>query len=170
MARHLVHLICGSTGAGATTYARELSERIDGVVLSLDEWMSRLYWVDAPNPLETDWACNRMVRCLDQMWSIIEQVAAQGIPCVLDIGCGQVDTRQRFYRAAADEGLSVQLHFLDVPAAERWRRIEVRNRETGTANNLPFAVTRDVFDANERLWEVPSELEIRARNGVRVTE
>jgi len=39
-----VHLISGSTGAGKTTYARELSERIEGVCFSIDRWMSTLFW------------------------------------------------------------------------------------------------------------------------------
>ena len=44
MARYLIHLICGSTGAGKTTYALELAERIGAVRFSIDEWMTALFW------------------------------------------------------------------------------------------------------------------------------
>ena len=43
----LIHLICGSTGAGKTTYARELATNIGGVVFSIDEWMVTLFGEDA---------------------------------------------------------------------------------------------------------------------------
>ena len=43
-----IHLICGSTGAGKTTYARELANNIGGIVFSIDEWMVSLFREDAP--------------------------------------------------------------------------------------------------------------------------
>src|SRR5689334_16988583 len=48
VSNHLVHLICGSTGAGKTTYARRLADEIGAVVFSIDEWMAALFWMDAP--------------------------------------------------------------------------------------------------------------------------
>jgi len=163
-------LICGSTGAGKTTYARELSERVGGVRFSIDEWMSRLFWMDTPKPLEATWSMQRVERCLDQIWDVTRQLATRGIPCVLDVGLGQAHTRNRFYRLAAESGLSVQLHVLDVCPAERWRRIETRNREQGATYNLPFDVTREMFDFVETLWEAPTEKEMAAYNGVRVAD
>jgi nucleoside-triphosphatase THEP1 len=32
-----IHLICGSTGAGKTTYANRLAEEVGGVVFSIDQ-------------------------------------------------------------------------------------------------------------------------------------
>ena len=48
----LIHLICGSTGAGKTTYAHELAKSIGGVVFSIDEWMVTLFGEDAPADLD----------------------------------------------------------------------------------------------------------------------
>ena len=168
MTDHLLHPICGSTGAGKTTYARKLCEHIGGVRFSIDEWMSTLFWMDTPKPLDAAWSMERVERCLDQIWDVARQVAARGIPCVLDLGFGQARTRERFYRLAAESGLSVQLHVLDVPAAERWRRIEARNREKGPTYNLPFDVTREMFDFVETLWETPTDAEVTAYKGIRV--
>lgn len=95
-----------------------------------------------------------------------QQVAARSIPSVLDIGLGQASTRQRFYRLAVQSGLSLQLHVLDVPAAERWQRIEKRNQEKGATYALAFDVTREMFDFVETLWEVPSAEEMTAHNAV----
>jgi len=42
------HVVAGSTGAGKSTFARELASRVGGVRFSIDEWMTRLYWMDSP--------------------------------------------------------------------------------------------------------------------------
>jgi predicted kinase len=39
------HLVAGSTGAGKSTAAREIAERVGGVRFSMDEWMNALYWM-----------------------------------------------------------------------------------------------------------------------------
>ena len=165
----LIYLICGSTGAGKTTHARELAERMGGVRFSIDEWMTRLFWMDSPQPLKATWSMERVERCLTQIWSIASRVAERGVPCVLDVGLGQAASRLRFVKLARDFGLSVQLHFVDVPAEERWARVEVRNARHGETSHLPFAVTREMFDFVERRWEPPTEEELAACNGVRIS-
>jgi predicted kinase len=167
MAKHLMHVICGSTGAGKTTYARRLSDVCGGVRFSIDEWMTALFWMDAPEPLEAVWARERVDRCLHQIWATAQGVAGRGIACVLDLGFSQASDRERFYRLGAEAGLSAQLHWLDVPAVLRWERIETRNRERGATYALPFDVTREMFDFMESIWEPPTEHEMAAHDGVR---
>ena len=169
MQRHLVHLICGSTGAGKTTYALQLSDRLGAVRFSIDEWMAALFWMDTPQPLHPAWSMERVERCLTQIWAAVLQIAARNVPCVLDIGFGQTASRARFAKLARDAGLSVQLHFLDVPAEERWRRVEARNAKKGETYQLGFDVTREMFDFVEGLWEPPTDAEMLAYNGVRTS-
>jgi predicted kinase len=165
---HLIHLVCGSTGAGKTTYARQLSLELGAVRFSIDEWMTTLFWMDSPQPLEPAWSIERVERCLAQIWATASQVAARGVPCVLDVGLGRAQHRARFVTLAGEAGLSVQLHFIDVPAQERWRRVQHRNAAKGGTHNLPFDVTREMFDFVETLWEPPTDREMALCNGVRV--
>jgi predicted kinase len=116
---HLIHLICGSTGAGKTAYALRLSDHL--------------------------------------------------VPCVLDLGFSQTQSRAKFADLAKAASLSVQLHFIDVPAEERWRRVETRNTQKGETYQLGFDVTREMFDFVERLWEPPTHAEMIAYNGVRTS-
>jgi predicted kinase len=168
MQPHLIHLICGSTGAGKSTYAQHLSERLGAVRFSIDEWMSTLFWMDTPQPLQAAWSMQRVERCFCQIWAVASQVAGRGIPCVLDLGFGDANSRNRVYRLAGEAGLTVQLHVLDVPADERWRRVEVRNAERGGTYQLPFDVTREMFDFVETMWEPPTAQEMTAYSAIRV--
>jgi predicted kinase len=170
MARHLIHLVCGSTGAGKTTYARRLSEETQGVLFSIDQWMTALFWMDSPSPLEVGWSMERVARCNDQIWTVAAQVAARDVPCVLDLGFSRLQERDRFAKLAYAAGFSVQLHIIDVPPGERWRRVQARNAEKGETHQLQFAVTREMFDFVETLWEPPDEAEKAACNAIVVAD
>jgi hypothetical protein len=76
-------------------------------------------------------------------------------------------SRAKFADLAKAAGLSVQLHFIDVPAEERWRRVETRNAQKGETSKLGFDVTREMFDFVEGLWEPPTHAEMLAYNGLR---
>ena len=95
------------------------------------------------------------------------EIVARNVPCVLDLAFGQTQSRAKFAGLAKAAGLSVQLHFIDVPAEERWRRVETRNARKGETYQLGFDVTREMFDFVEGLWEPPSHAEMLAYNGVR---
>jgi predicted kinase len=168
MSKPLLHLICGSTGAGKTTYALALAERIGAVRFSIDDWMSTLFWMDSPQPLQPSWSIERVERFLSQIWATAAQVAGRGVPCVLDLGFSQAASRARFITLAREAGLPPQLHLIDVPAEERWRRVAARNKEKGETYQLSFDVTREMFDFVESLWEPPSDSEIAACDGIRV--
>src|ERR1700743_2310940 len=107
MARHLIHLICGSTGAGKTTYARHLCEEAEAILFSIDQWMTALFWMDSPSPIEAGWSMERVARCMDQIWTVAAQVAARGTPCVLDLGFTRFRERHRFAELASGAGFFV---------------------------------------------------------------
>jgi len=79
---------------------------------------------------------------------------------------GVISVKWRFARLAGAEGFSVQLHILDVPLEERWRRVQARNEEKGETHQLQFEVTRDMFDFVESMWEPPGEAEKAACNAI----
>ena len=166
MTRPLLHFICGSTGAGKTTYAIELCAEIAGIRFSIDEWMAALFWMDAPRPLDAAWSIERVERCYAQMWRTVSDVAGCGVPVVLDWGFGAARQRARYVDLAAKASLPVKLHYLDIPAEERWRRVRLRNNDRGTTYRLPFDVTREMFDFVESMWEPPTATELAALAGV----
>ena len=161
-----VHLVAGSTGAGKTTYALELAAREGALRLSIDEWMTALFGPDQPTPLQFEWMIERVNRCEAQMWAVAFQAAVLGTSIVVDCGLTRESHRFKWAKLAADAGLPVRLHHLDVDAEERWRRVQGRNVERGPTYRLE--VTREMFDFVETLWERPSDDELKRLNGKRV--
>lgn len=175
---HLIHLVCGATGAGKSTYALDLCSEIGAVHLSIDEWMVTLFWADSPDPIESEWTMERINRCELQMWSMAQQLSAYKIPVVLDLGFSTQDHRKKFVRLAHEIGLTVQLHFIDLPRDLRWQRVKERNAKREEAHSrgksvhkaFELEVDKEMFQFVEDMWEPPSDEEMAALNGVRVTE
>jgi predicted kinase len=160
------HIICGSTGAGKSTYSKSLADEIGGIHFAIDEWMVALFWQDSTGPIEFDWAMERINRCEVQIAAMAIQCSKRGVPAVLDLGFTKAQHRQKFADIAKDVGLEVVLHFLDVTVDERWARVQKRNAQKG--ETYAMDVNREMFDFVEGMWEAPSEEELSKLDGRRV--
>ena len=161
-----VHMIAGPTGAGKTTHALALCDRIDALHYGIDDWMQRLFWPDLPEKSDIDWALERVARCTAQMQAVIVQAAERCVPAVVDAGFTTRDERGRFAGWAVSEGLVPKLWLVDAATELRWARVEARNAERG--ESFAFAVTREMFDGVEAMWEPPLPEEMARLNGERV--
>ncbi len=94
-------------------------------------------------------------------------MSPRGVAVILDLGFTTRASRERFVGLARAVGLMPRLHFVDVPANERWRRVEARN--AAGSDQLAFAVDRAMFDYVEGLFEAPDAAEMAAADGVRTT-
>jgi predicted kinase len=151
------HVVTGSTGAGKSTFARELAERVGGVRFSIDEWMSGLFWMDSPEKKDFAWAMERIGRCEGQIAAVATSLAGVGVDAVLDLGFTLREHREAWLKRAQEVGVAVELHVLDVPVEVRWARVCERN--AGASETFSFEVTREMFDFMEARWELPAEEE-----------
>lgn len=155
----IIHLICGSTGAGKSTYAKKLSDDIGAICFSIDDWMTSLFGPDVKNLMDWKWISERALRCENQIMATACALAETGVSSILEIGLQQAKKRAEVVATIAKKsGCTIQTHFLDVDAPERWRRVQQRNAEKGETFKLE--VTRDMFDCFETMWESPSENEL----------
>jgi predicted kinase len=159
-------LITGSTGAGKTSYARALAGRTNAIRFSIDEWMTTLFWMDSPQPIEFEWTMERINRCEAMIFAMAKQVAGRGLVSLLDLGFTTKAHRDKFRDLGASAGLSVAVHFVDVDADERWRRVQHRNAEKG--ETFAMQVDRAMFDFMETRWEAPDAAELQANGGTRI--
>lgn len=119
-----------------------------------------LFGPDQPPQLDSAWMMKRVNRCERQMWAIARYAADLGTPVIVDCGLTRVEHRFKWAELARLAQLPIRLHFLDVQADDRWRRLQRRDRVRGATYRLE--VTREMFDFIEAIWEPPSVAEIRA--------
>lgn len=154
----LIHVICGSTGAGKSTYAKRLQIEIGAVHFSIDDWMVDLFGPDLQQPMDWNWIRERALRCEDKILSIATALAETGTSSILEIGLQRASRRTEIATTIHNSGCSFQTHFLDVSAQERWKRVQQRNTEKGETFKLE--VDKEMFDFFEQMWEPPSEDEL----------
>jgi len=162
----VIHLICGSTGAGKTTYANKLRQQLGALHLSIDDWMVTLFAPDTPPQVSWPWIEERVLRCEQQILATALELAPTGVPSILDLGLQRTDQRRRIAERAMAAGVGVRLHFLDIDVTERWRRVERRNDRQG--ETFRVKVTRPMFDFIETIWQPPTPEEVSALDGVRI--
>lgn len=162
-----IHLICGATGAGKSTYSAALAQDIRGVRFSIDEWMQQLHNADRPDEMRFEWFYERVQRNGAQMRAMAEQLCEIDVPAVFDCGLTNADERAIFADWAEEMGYSVRLHFIDVPPDVRWGRVQKRNLEQ--AETFQFEVTRYMFDFIENIWQPPSDAEMARMSGIVVS-
>jgi len=151
-------LVCGSTGAGKTTYSIALAKEINAVRFSIDPWMQTLFAKDMKG-LDYQWMIERVYRCYDQIWDVSQQILALGNNVILDLGFTSKDQREFFTAKASAMGVIPAVHFLDVPKATRKLRVTQRNTEK-PPELYSFEVNDLMFNFIESRFEAPDAAEL----------
>lgn len=157
-----IHLICGSTGAGKSTYAEHLRSQIDAAYFSIDDWMTTLFDPDITTPMDWHWISERASRCETQILSQAVALSQSGTSSILEIGLQTKEKRQKIFSDLDNANCELHTHYLQVGPQERWGRVQKRNREMGATYRL--TITKDIFDFFEQLWEPISEEEYSLLN------
>jgi predicted kinase len=114
-------LTCGLPAAGKTTLARQLAADRSAVRLTKDEWL----WALGASPWDTP-TNDKVER---QLWRIAQDILSLRVSVVLDFGLWARAERDEMRSVARRLGVGVELHYVNAPIDELWRRIETRNLE-----------------------------------------
>ena len=142
-------VVCGMPGAGKTTLAGRLEQEYDGVRLCPDEW----FVVLGLDPHDAR-ARGRFEKL---QWRQALRLATLGVTVVVEFGTWRRVERRRMREQAREVGAQIELRVLDVPLAERWRRIEARNAEPDAV-----VITHAQLESFERWWQAPTSEELAA--------
>ena len=90
--------------------------------------------------------------------NLLLQLENAGTDAILDLGLSKFSHREKFRKFALDNGIEVQLHYLDVSKEIRWQRVQNRNQEKGIT--FEFEVSENDFNFMETWFEQPTNQEL----------
>lgn len=142
-------LTCGLPGAGKTRLATQLASERSAVRLTKDEWL----WALGSTPWDRPTGEN----IERELWRLAQELLSLGCSVVLDFGLWARIERDEMRTVAHGLGVGVELHYLEVPTDELWRRIEVRN-STPPWDNEP--IRRADLDEWLAIFQAPDASEL----------
>lgn len=117
----MLFLLVGLPGAGKTTLGARLGRERGALVLSADEWMSRI--------VRDGWDAERRVAVQEVQLDIALQAVRGGCDVVLDWGFFRRGERDACRARAAEAGVATSTLYLEVGRAELLRRLAARNAD-----------------------------------------
>jgi len=142
-------LTCGLPGAGKTKLATQLAADRSAVRVTKDEWL----WALGSTP----WDGPIREKVELELWRLAQEILSLGVSVVLDFGLWARIERDEMRYAARGLGVGVELHVLDVPPDELWRRIEARNSEPPWES---YPIRRADLDGWLRVFQAPDAAEL----------
>jgi len=92
-----------------------------------------------------------------ELWRLAQEILRLGLSVVLDFGLWARIERDQMRGVARGLGVGVELHYLDTPTDELWRRIEARNSEPPWDS---YPIRRADFDDWLRVFQAPDAAEL----------
>lgn len=146
-------IFCGKMGAGKSTYAKSLAQQTNTIMLSEDEWLSRLFPGEVNN-LNDYVRLSRRIKPL--LNTLILDLLSNHIHVVLDFPGNTVMQRKWFKELINDAGVAHELIYIDLDDSECLKRIEKRRRKQPDRN---LTDTPEMFRRVTSFFEPPTEQE-----------
>ena len=141
-------LICGLPGSGKTTLAKQLALDVPAVRFCPDEWKHDL-GIDYYDE-------DRRVRLEQRLWRLGQELLGLGQSVILENGFWAREERDELRLGARSLGVPVELHYLEAPIDELWRRLEIRN-ELAVPGTVP--IKREDLEKWTLQFEAPDAAE-----------
>jgi predicted kinase len=135
---------CGKMGSGKSTLSRKISQELNAILLSEDDWLSVLYPEEIKNFEDYLKYANRLKPLLK---THIRSILNSGISVVMDFPANTRNQRAWFKDIFLAEGISHRLIYLEVDDKTCLKQIAQR-RETNPERSL--------FDTEEVFYHVTS--------------
>ena len=121
-----LHMICGLPCSGKTTFARKLETELPALRFSPDEWMEP--FVGAKDwDKDTETFEKQRLKMEALLLDFALRAVKQGVNAILENGFWGKQERDMYRAKAAEHGVEVELHYMDVPHDELLSRLKIRN-------------------------------------------
>lgn len=150
-----VFLICGRICSGKSTYAQQIREKYNAVLLSVDEIMLSIFGQYVGE--KHDEYCENLQHYLyDKSLELIET----GINVILDWGFWQKDEREYAKKFYKDRSIECELHYIDIPDSVWKERIRERNDAVSDGRAEAYYVDENLAAKFGAMFEPPVNEEI----------
>lgn len=153
-----IHIVFGPQGAGKSTYSKQLTKEVQGIHMSIDDWMWQLFGDDLPKTINLKWIMERVERCEKHIWELSKVISDRDCDVILDLGFTKVAKRNKYRQLIEAHRKEVQLHY--VTAAHALRRERVLNRNVDKGSTFSFEVTPAMFDFMEGEFNTATDDEL----------
>lgn len=150
-----VIMTCGRVCSGKTTYAAELRERYNGVVLSIDELMIGVLGRETGS-MHDEYAR----RTEEYLYKKSAEIVAAGTNVIFDSGLWTRQGRDYAKQYYSCRGISCELHYIRISDEEWQRRIDKRNAEVAAGRSDAYFVDEGLAEKFRSLFEEPDESEV----------
>ena len=148
--------ICGKIGCGKTYYANRLKEQEHAVILSTDE-----VTYDLTNNQQGDGYDEFAIRVNLYLRKKAVEIVNAGCTVILDWGFWTKENRKEIKRYGENNGVLVEMHYIDIDDKTLYENIEKRNNEVISGNGgSSFYVNEGLLNKVSSLFEIPEKEEI----------
>ena len=136
-----VIIVCGLPGAGKTTHAKMLAEKLGAIRFCPDEWMVMLS-LDLYDE-------ERRAKIESLQWKLTQDLLARGSTIIIEWGTWGRSERDTLRLGARALGAAVELHYLSAPIEVLFERVQRRGME-----NLPL--TMEDLQRYSEIFQAPT--------------
>ena len=148
--------ICGKIGCGKTYYANRLKEQEHAVILSTDE-----VTYDLTNNQQGEGYDEFARRVNLYLRKKAVEIVNAGCTVILDWGFWTKENRKEIKRYGENNGVIVEMHYIDIDDNTWFENIEKRNNEVISGNGgSSFFVDEGLLNKVSSLFEVQEKEEI----------
>ena len=150
-----VIMTCGKLCSGKTTYAKKLQKEGHAVILSVDEIMLAVFGQDAGEKHD-----DYVARIKEYLYQKTLEIIGSGSDVILDLGFWTKEERAYARSFFGSNGITNELHFIDIDDCEWQRRIEKRNGDVLAHNSDAYFVVEGLLEKFGAIFEKPDPSEI----------
>ena len=149
--RTKMYFVCGKMAAGKSTYARELAQTRNAVLLIQDEFLDTLYSGEIRSIQDF---VKYSARVRDALFPHIQDLLTRGVSVVLDFPGNTRVQRQWFRQIFQGADVEHELHFIDAP--DDLCKRQLRQRSAVLPAGSPWTTDAD-FDAITAYFQAPAD-------------